>query len=116
PMLRQKVRSGALSRDGGGIWTNFWNPNDPLRPFLWRTGLEIEGDYKGTVMRRVTPQFDQHIGFTFGQRPIQWLHTEVGGHFTRRGGGLRRNLTDPLDQDTSRNIGGRFRPWWHAAV
>jgi hypothetical protein len=115
PLLRQRIRSGALSRGGtAGFWRNFWNPSDPLQPFLWKTGLEVEIRNEVAGVPRSTPQLEQHYDFTFSQRPEPWLAMEIGGHLSRYGGGLRRNLLDPLGP-SSVDWGG-FSPWWHAAL
>lgn len=116
-LLRRKIRAGVLARGGGSdLWRNFWNPSDPLLPFLWKTGLEVEGGFGVTVMRNSSPQYERHYHLNFLQRPLPWLVTELGGHFSDYRGGLRRNVRDPLDLDRGSRRWEGMKPWWHVAV
>lgn len=105
---------GATRSLGSGLWSAFWNPFDPLAPYQWETGLAFAARVDGAVFRSSKPLYGQHYDLVFTQRPLWWLTAEVGGHVTRQGGGLYRNLYDPLD------VGGThftpFTPWWHAAL
>lgn len=117
PLLRQKIRAGALTRGGStGLWRNFWNPADPLQPYLWPTGLEVRVGYAGTVMHNAAPEFERQYDLVFLQRPLPWIATEIGGHLSAYAGGLSRNIADPLDQIPNRSFWSGTSPWWHAAV
>lgn len=118
PQLRQRIRTGALSHGGGAsFWRNFWNPADPLQPFLWQTGLSFDVRHAATGARRSSPQFEEHYNVLFAQRPVPWVSMEVGGHFSRYGGGLTRNLKNPYGSTAGLNFwDSDFRPWWHASV
>jgi hypothetical protein len=124
-LVRRKIRSGALSHGGGsGLWRNFWNPDDPVEPFLWKTGLTMDVRHAITTMPQSSPQLEQHYDMTLVQRPLRWVTMEVGGHMSRyggvyggvTGGGLRRNLEDPRDRDPNRENWGERSLWWHAAL
>jgi hypothetical protein len=116
-LVRQKIRAGALTRGGSTeLWRNFWNPGDPLQPYLWKTGLEFRASLAATVVRRAAPQVDRQYDLTFLQRPLPWIATEIGGHMTTSAGGLRRNIYDPLDRDPNFGFWGGTYPWWHAAI
>jgi hypothetical protein len=116
-LVRQKIRAGELSHGGGaGLWRNFWNPHDPIQPFLWKTGLEADVTHAITAVPRSTPLIEQHYNITFSLRPAIWLVTEVGAHMSRYGGGLRRNILNPNDSLPNWNYWGGVRPWWHASI
>lgn len=118
--LQKRLREDASLADGGtrslgaGFWANFWNPDDLFAPYQWQTGVEVTARVDGSSFRNTTPLFGEHYDLVYTQRPLAWLTTEVGGHISRHGGGLRRNMYDPLD--SSRRIFGDYSPWWHAAV
>lgn len=114
---RAAAREGRLTRTrSDGFWTNFWNPEDPLEPYQWPTGLELSMGMEGTAFRRATMQNVKRMDVTFTQRPWTWLTMEAGGHFERHMGGLRRNLTNPLDSLPGWNAWDVWRPWWHVAI
>ncbi len=116
-ILRQQIRAGVLARGGGSdLLRNFWNPSDPLLPFLWKTGLEIEAGFGVTVLRNASPQYERHYHLVFLQRPVPWIATEIGGHLSDYRGGLRRNIRDPLDEDRGRHRWEGMAPGWHAAL
>ena len=80
PWIRNKIRSGELKRGGdSGFWRNFWNPSDPLQPYMWGTGLELRLSTIGSALK-VGTQLERRMDLTFSQRPLPWLLTEIGGH------------------------------------
>jgi hypothetical protein len=116
-LLREKIRSGGLRRGGeSGLWKNFWNPADPLQPFMWETGLEVQVGTSALVTPNASPQYERHYDMTIVQNPIPWVFTELGGHLTSYGGGLRRNLYNPLDNASGYDYWSPATPWWHAAI
>ncbi len=121
--VRQRLHTSLALNDGGmsrtlssGFWGNFWNPGDLLEPFQWKTGMEFNTTQSGATFAHTTPLFEQRYDLTFTQRPAVWLTTEVGTHFARQNGGLRRNLYDPRDTRANWDPWGKFVPWWHAAI
>ncbi|HEX2612151.1 MAG TPA: hypothetical protein VHO02_00970, partial [Fibrobacteria bacterium] len=117
PLLREKIRSGGLKRGGeSGFWKNFWNPGDPLQPFMWETGLDVRLGTSVLVTRHASPQYERRYDMTFVQSPFPWVFTELGGHFATYGGGLRRNIYDPMDDASGYAFWGSPSPWWHVAL
>ncbi|HLU69439.1 MAG TPA: hypothetical protein VKZ88_01580 [Fibrobacteria bacterium] len=113
--LRTESAGGGTARSlGVGLWANFWNPFDRLAPYQWETGLTVTARGDGATFQRSKPLFGQHYDLVFTHRPVLWLTTEMGAHVTRQGGGLYRNLYDPLDAGGKRWTG--YTPWWHAAI
>jgi hypothetical protein len=100
PGLRTKIQTLSGMQEGRlsqSLLGNFWNPIHPLEPFLWPTGLALEGLHSGTVLKNSTPQLRQTYGGWFGVRPLPWTHVEIGAYMDRFAGGLRRNLFNPQD-------------------
>jgi hypothetical protein len=121
--VRQRLHAGlALNDDGmsrtlrAGFWGNFWNPGDWVEPYQWKTGMEFNFSQSAAVFNNTSPLYGQQYDFTFAQRPDFWLTTEVGAHFSRQNGGLRRNLYNPIDSRPDWEPWGQYVPWWHAAI
>ncbi len=91
---RSGMQEGRLSQS---LLGNFWNPNHPLAPFQWPTGLMLHIRHTGTVLRNSSPELEQTYGGSFGVRPFPWAHLEVGGNRSRYTGGISRNLYNPSD-------------------
>jgi hypothetical protein len=117
PWLRGRIRSGDLKRGGdSGFLRNFWNPSDPLEPYMWKTGLEVRVTAAGLVTPHSSPQFERRLDMTFTQKPMPWVVTELGGHLADYGGGISRYLNDPDLRDGNYEFWGTALPWWHAAI
>lgn len=114
PLLRRKIRSGELGgKRETGLRGNFHDPADPLRPFLWGTGMELGLATGFAAAPNVPPQLERRFGMTFSQRPMPWLFMELGGHLISYGGGAHQNLF--LGNGPS-SYWSKAWPWWHAAV
>jgi hypothetical protein len=98
-----------------GFWRNVWNPNDPIQPFQWPTGLTAGAGISMTAIPSSDVSFMRVYEGTVVARPIPWVVTEFGWHNVRHAGGLRRNLFHE-DGDTTFKYFGPAENWWHAAV
>ena len=117
--LRRMIRTRSGMQDGRlsqSLLGNFWNPNHPLAPFQWPTGLYGEVRHTGTVLRNSTPEVEQTYGGWFAVRPLPWIHTEIGANWSRYGGGLSRNLYNPLDNREDWHFFGQGHWWGYAAL
>ncbi len=109
--------SGTMTRSiGARLWRNFWNPNAPLEPFQWKTGLDLETRIATSVFKNASAAVDYHRSAVLTMHPEPWLHLEGGGHMSRHGGGLHRNLYNPFDTATGWNGWDKRHYWWHIAL
>jgi hypothetical protein len=109
--------SGTMTRSiGTRLWRNVWNPNDPLEPYQWETGLEFDTRAAVAVFRNSSPQVEYHRSAMLMIRPEPWLHLEGGAHMSRHGGGLHRNLYNPFDTVSGWNGWDKRHYWWHIAL
>jgi hypothetical protein len=110
---RSGMQEGRISQS---LLGNFWNPNHPLAPFQWPTGLYTEIRHSGTVLRKSTAQFEQTYGGWVAVRPVPWAHVEIGGYQTRYGGGVSRNLYNPNDVRDDWGLWSGAHRWGYVAV
>jgi hypothetical protein len=110
---RSGTREGRISQNLIG---NFWNPNHPLAPFQWPTGLYTEIRHTMTVLRNSTPQIQQIYGGWMAVRPVPWAHAEIGGYQSRHGGGLSRNLYNPMDDRSDWQFWSGHHQWGYLAL
>ncbi len=113
--LQEEIRSGGLKRgDDSRLWRNFWNPSDPLQPFMWGTGLEMTWSMSVSGTKNASPQFVRQMDLVFAQRPLPWILTELGGHLSAYGGGLLQQLYQEVPPE--HDYWSHAWPWWHAAL